>query len=40
VIEDGRAVLMRFDARPVADDPFVTFAEWSSAVDAEAYGKL
>ena len=28
------------EARPVADDPFATFAEWSSAADAEAYGKL
>jgi len=40
VIEDGRAVLMRFDARGRDDDPFAAFSEWSSAADAEAYGKL
>ncbi|MDR3533388.1 MAG: type II toxin-antitoxin system PrlF family antitoxin [Rhodopila sp.] len=39
-IEDGRAVLTRFNARVEADDPFATFAEWNSAADAEAYGKL
>jgi antitoxin PrlF len=40
VIEDGRAVVTRFDARPPADDPFAAFSEWGSAADAEAYGKL
>ena len=40
LIEDGRAVLTRFDVPAVTDDPFATFAEWSSAADAEAYGKL
>ena len=40
VIEEGRAVLTRFDARHSTDDPFATFSEWSSAADAEAYGKL
>ncbi len=39
-IEDGRAVVTRFDERPLADDPFAAFSEWSSAADAEAYGKL
>ncbi len=38
IIEDGRAVLLRFDARLAADDPFATFAEWNSAADAKAYG--
>ncbi len=37
-IEDGRAVLTRFEAQ--ADDPFATFSEWGSAADAKAYGKL
>ncbi len=40
VIEDGRAVLTHVDERHVADDPFATFSEWSSAADTEAYGKL
>jgi antitoxin PrlF len=40
VIEDGRAVLTRFAAGQDADDPFARFSEWSSAADAEAYGKL
>jgi antitoxin PrlF len=40
VIDDGRVVLTRLEGRPVADDPFATFHEWSSAADAEAYGKL
>ena len=40
VIENGRAVLTRFDQTPAADDPFATFSEWNSAADAEAYGKL
>jgi len=40
VIEDGRAVLTRFDSASAADDPFATFSEWHSAEDTEAYGKL
>ena len=40
VIEDSRVVLTRFDGRPATEDPFATFSEWSSAADAEAYGKL
>jgi antitoxin PrlF len=39
-IEDGRAVLTRFNPRAEADDPFATFSEWSGAADTEAYGKL
>jgi len=40
VIEDGRAVLTRFDERQLIDDPFATFTEWASDADNEAYGKL
>ena len=40
VIEHGRAVLTRFSERPVADDPFAVFSEWTSAVDAKAYGNF
>jgi antitoxin PrlF len=40
VIEDGRAVLTRFDDRPMIDDPFATFSEWASEADTDAYGKL
>ncbi len=40
VVEDGRAVLTRFDARRATDEPFATFSEWSSVADAEAYGGL
>ncbi len=40
VIEDGRAVLTRYDGRPMADDPFAAFSEWGSADDAKAYGGL
>jgi antitoxin PrlF len=40
VIEDGRAVLTRFDGRQAADDPFATFSEWHSAADAKAYEGL
>ncbi|KQO64044.1 MULTISPECIES: AbrB/MazE/SpoVT family DNA-binding domain-containing protein [unclassified Methylobacterium] len=27
-------------ARPEGEDPFVTFTEWASAADEEAYGNL
>jgi antitoxin PrlF len=40
VIEDGRVVLTRFDGRVFADDPFATFAEWSSEEDEAAYATL
>jgi antitoxin PrlF len=40
VIEQGRAVLHRFEPRSEADDPFATFHEWSTEADVEAYGKL
>jgi antitoxin PrlF len=40
VIEDGRAVLTRFDNRQAVDDPFATFSEWGSDADADAYGEL
>jgi antitoxin PrlF len=40
VIEDGRAVLLRFDPRAPADDPFAVFSEWTTSADAEAYGDL
>jgi antitoxin PrlF len=36
-VEDGRAVLTRFERRPAEDDPFAVFAEWNSAADQEAY---
>ena len=39
-IEDGRAVLMRYDARTSVDEPFGTFAEWDSEIDNEAYKNL
>jgi antitoxin PrlF len=40
VIEDGRAVLTRFEGSVAADDPFVTFSEWTTAIDADDYGDL
>lgn len=39
-IEDGRAVLTRFSPGAETDDPFGAFAEWGSAADEKAYGKL
>jgi antitoxin PrlF len=39
VIEDGRAVLTRFDPRE-AEDSLASFLEWSSDADAKAYGGL
>ena len=38
--KDGRAILTRFEQRPVSDDPFATFSEWASDADAQAYGDL
>jgi antitoxin PrlF len=40
VIEDGHAVLTRFDGGQAADDPFASFAEWSSEADTKAYEGL
>jgi antitoxin PrlF len=40
VIEDGRAILTRFDGGQSTDDPFATFSEWHSAVDAKGYEGL
>jgi antitoxin PrlF len=37
---DGRVVLTRVDPEPPVDDPFATFAEWSSEADKRAYAKL
>jgi antitoxin PrlF len=39
-IEDGRAVLTRFNLNPETDDPLGTFSEWGSTADEKAYGKL
>lgn len=36
---DGDRVIMT-KARPLADDPFATFSEWSSEADARAYADL
>jgi antitoxin PrlF len=38
-IEDGRVILTRAEPDR-SDDPFATFAEWDSAADRKAYGKL
>ena len=38
-IEQGRVVLTR-KSDAVEDDPFATFGEWGSDVDAEAYRTL
>jgi antitoxin PrlF len=38
VIEGERVVITR--ASDQADDPFATFSEWSSDLDAQAYAKL
>lgn len=40
VIEDGRAVLTRYDASCVSDEPFAAFSEWASDADARAFGRL
>lgn len=39
-IEGGRVTITRAEVRPVADDPFATFVEWSSVADTEAYAGL
>lgn len=41
VIEDGRVTLLKAEKiRPAMDDPFLTFTEWASAEDDEAYADL
>ncbi len=40
VIEEGRAIVTRYEGRGIAEDPFATFSEWDSAADAEAYADL
>ena len=43
VIEDGRVLLMKAPARPVApetDDPFAMFTEWESESDRKAFAGL
>ncbi|MGC4028166.1 MAG: type II toxin-antitoxin system PrlF family antitoxin [Steroidobacteraceae bacterium] len=39
-IEGNRVVLTRAARAGVADDPFLTFEEWDSEADREAYGEL
>lgn len=37
---DGDRVILTKAARVLADDPFATFAEWSSEADREGYAGL
>ena len=39
-IIDGRVMLAKAQRETVADDPFRTFEEWRSEVDAKAYADL
>jgi len=39
-IENGRVLLSKVRGGAQRDDPFRTFAEWSSEADTKAYGKL
>ena len=39
-IENGRVLLSKARDSARRDDPFRTFAEWSSAADTKAYGDL
>lgn len=39
-IEGNRVILTRASGSGVADDPFLTFEEWDSEADREAYDKL
>lgn len=39
-IEDGRVILTRARPEPAIEDPFGSFAEWSSDADNEAYASL
>jgi antitoxin PrlF len=38
-VEGDRVILTKADGRPL-DDPFVTFDEWSSEADRQAYADL
>jgi antitoxin PrlF len=40
VIEDGRAVLTRFEDKGTVEDPLATFDEWCSETDSKAYESL
>jgi len=40
VIEDGRVVLRRYEAAGAVNDPFALFSEWTSELDAQAFGGL
>ncbi|HEY2134173.1 MAG TPA: type II toxin-antitoxin system PrlF family antitoxin [Acetobacteraceae bacterium] len=40
VMENGRAILTRFEEHPATDHPFATFSDWNSTTDAKAYAKL
>lgn len=37
---DGDQVILKKADRSVADDPFATFAEWSSEADRDGYADL
>jgi antitoxin PrlF len=39
-IDGPRVILTKANGAKGADDPFRTFAEWNSAADRKAYGKL
>ena len=40
VIENGHAILTRFEEQPTTNDPLASFSEWSSPDDAKTYAKL
>ncbi len=39
-IEPGRVVLTRAEPNKPVEDPFMTFSEWDSPADTEAYAGL
>lgn len=39
-VMDDQGIRIEKDEARVEEDPFVAFAEWSSAADEEAYGDL
>ena len=39
-ILDDDGIRIEKDSAPAEDDPFATFAEWSSEADDQAYGDL
>ena len=39
-IENGRVLISKSHGAAHGDDPFRTFAEWSSEADTKAYAKL